>query len=470
MPLQIRRGTEAERQALASTPQVGELIFITDTKQLYVGDGTNLLRDISPITGYTDENAVDAVGAILSGSSHSGITFSYNASDDAADRIVATVSQPSLLQNLNLNNFEITGTGNINIVGNLTVDGLLTADYKGSIYADDSTLLVNAVDGKIELDGTVKGNIIPDITEAYDIGSSSLKFKDLYLSGSSLNLGAAQVTATGSAINLPAGSTVGGNLIQDTVSEDVAFIRDIQGSVFADDSTQIVNAIDGTVKLDNGVINIDGNILKSNQSGIQIGDFNETFQTVFEIVNKNSTRAIRLITVGGASPATPSGMALRASFGDYIGSGSEVQGSAGDYIGNLQAQAWDPVFGGGTNVPSSAINFRIDPNAATVGNDQFPGSIEFVTNKGTGSSLDLKYMVLDSEGQVGINQQTPTATLDVNGFAKLAILTAAPASAANGMIAIADGTSWDPLGGGATGKQQMVVYLGGAWTQIAVGP
>ena len=467
MPLQIRRGTEAERQALASTPQTGELIYITDTKQLYVGDGTNLLKDITPITGYTDENAVDALASVLTSSSHSGISFVYN---DVANTLVATVSQPALLQNLSLNGFDITGTGNITITGNLTVAGKLDADFQGTISGDDSTILVDAVNNKINLDGNVKGNIIPDVTEAYDIGSSSLKFRDLYLSGTSLYLGSAQVTATGSAINLPAGSTVGGNLIQDTVSEDVAFIRDIQGSVFADDSTILVNAIDGTVKLDNGVINIDGNILKSNQSGIQIGDFNETFQTVFEIVNKNSTRAIRLITVGGASPATPSGMALRASFGDYIGSGSEVQGSAGDYIGNLQAQAWDPVFGGGTNVPSSAINFRIDPNAATVGNDQFPGSIEFVTNKGTGSSLDLKYMVLDSEGQVGINQQTPTATLDVNGFAKLAILTAAPASAANGMIAIADGTSWDPLGGGATGKQQMVVYLGGAWTQIAVGP
>ena len=465
MPLQIRRGTEAERQTLATPPQQGELVYITDSEQLYIGDGASLLRDITPVTGYTNENALDYIGSVLDAGPHTGISFAHN---DAGNAISATISPTQ-----NLTTLTVTGNTSLattTVSGNLSVTGKLTADFNGTISGDDSTILVDGVDNRINLDGTVKGNIIPDITEAYDIGSSSLKFKDLYLSGSSLWLGAAQITSTSTVINLPAGSTIDGEVIQAEVSEEDAFVRDLQGSVFADDSTILVNAIDGTVKLDNGVINIDGNILKSNQSGIQIGDFNETFQTVFEIVNKNSTRAIRLITVGGASPATPSGMALRASFGDYIGSGSEVQGSAGDYIGNLQAQAWDPVFGGGTNVPSSAINFRIDPNAATVGNDQFPGSIEFVTNKGTGSSLDLKYMVLDSEGQVGINQQTPTATLDVNGFAKLAILTAAPASAANGMIAIADGTSWDPLGGGATGKQQMVVYLGGAWTQIAVGP
>ena len=37
MALQIRRGTNIER--LAMTPLVGELIYTTDTKQLFIGDG-----------------------------------------------------------------------------------------------------------------------------------------------------------------------------------------------------------------------------------------------------------------------------------------------------------------------------------------------------------------------------------------------------------------------------------------------
>ena len=43
-------------------------------------------------------------------------------------------------------------------------------------------------------------------------------------------------------------------------------------------------------------------------------------------------------------------------------------------------------------------------------------------------------------------------------------LNAEPANVINGMVAIADGTSWNPL---ATGVQTMMVYLGGAWRQIA---
>jgi len=37
MALRLRRGTDAERQLI--TPLEGELIYTTDTKILYIGDG-----------------------------------------------------------------------------------------------------------------------------------------------------------------------------------------------------------------------------------------------------------------------------------------------------------------------------------------------------------------------------------------------------------------------------------------------
>jgi hypothetical protein len=77
---------------------------------------------------------------------------------------------------------------------------------------------------------------------------------------------------------------------------------------------------------------------------------------------------------------------------------------------------------------------------------------------------NFRYLTFDSRGWLAVNQENAAATLDINGFAKLAILTAEPPSPSNGMVAIADGDSWDPL---TNGKQSMVVYLGGAWVQIA---
>lgn len=54
MPLQLRRGTEAERQAMTQPLQEGEPLFITDTNMLYIGvrDGQGQLvlpKDLQPV-------------------------------------------------------------------------------------------------------------------------------------------------------------------------------------------------------------------------------------------------------------------------------------------------------------------------------------------------------------------------------------------------------------------------------------
>ena len=63
MTLQIRRGTDSDR--LTITPAIGELIFTTDTKELYVGDGTtvgghNITTDSSIVTNIIDSAYIQA--------------------------------------------------------------------------------------------------------------------------------------------------------------------------------------------------------------------------------------------------------------------------------------------------------------------------------------------------------------------------------------------------------------------------
>lgn len=119
MPLQIRRGSTAQR--LTITPLPGELIYDTTTGQLYVGDGATVGG--STTTGISLEDARDAAAGLLTSGVHSGITFTYN---DALDRIDATVT--------------IGGTG--------PFDG----DISGSVFADDSSILVDGTNG-----GAIKG-------------------------------------------------------------------------------------------------------------------------------------------------------------------------------------------------------------------------------------------------------------------------------------------------------------------------
>lgn len=144
MPLQIRRGTEAERLAMTQPLAQGELLFVSTpgAERLYIGNGSTLGG--IQITGYTNADAKDAAAASLTGGTHSGITFTYNT---VTDLINATVD---------LSNYQ----------------GILRADaFKGSVFADDGstiggTLLVDAVDGVLRGPhiGSLTGNVTGDVT------------------------------------------------------------------------------------------------------------------------------------------------------------------------------------------------------------------------------------------------------------------------------------------------------------------
>lgn len=482
MPLQIRRGTEAERQVLASPPQMGEMIWITDDQKLYIGDGATLLKDLTPITGFNAEDAEDAIGAMLgTASTHQGISFNYN---DAAGTLDATVSLDQLRQNVDMNSFDITGNGNVNITGNVTATRF-TGDYQGSISADDSTIMLDAVNGVFNLNGTVGTDVLPNANEQYDIGSAGARFKDLYLSGSTIHLGTAQMSRNAAGgVNLPAGSTIdggpiggtgaGGSLNVDIVGDDSSVIvnssantitanyiyGDVNGSVFADDSTQLVNAIDGTVNLNNGVLNFTDNVLRVQlpETLIKIADITDSAPSpTLQITNIDYSQPIEIVALGGTSIIDSTKITFSSRHGNIV---TPANPSAGDFIGGFSARAYETNTG--DYVPSSIFGFQVDPDE-TVAADTIRGKVVFTNNGGTGSSPVLRYLTFNAQGWLAVNQETASATLDVNGFAKLAILTAAPASPANGMIAIADGTTWDPAG---TGNQAAVAYLGGGWVTL----
>ena len=104
MSLRIRRGTDAQRQT--SLLDQGELAYTTDTQKLFIGDGTSI----------GGKN-------ILATSAGSGLIFdqvSQTLRVSASNTIVQADAAPSLGGNLSLNNYNVTGTGSINIAGVFT--------------------------------------------------------------------------------------------------------------------------------------------------------------------------------------------------------------------------------------------------------------------------------------------------------------------------------------------------------------
>lgn len=278
MPLQLRRGTTAERLSIVPLP--GEPILDTDLNTIFIGNGITA-GGISALTGITSEDAMDIVGQMFLNGQHEGLTFLYGPTQDGANRIdakldfssydgefVASAFRGSLFANDStllvnadtgqINPLAISGTFGGPIASSqietaiLLADnmfGALTGDVKGSIFSDSSTLLINAVDSSINLDGTIKGDVIPAGNELYDLGSSSNRFKDLYLSGTSIFLGDATITATGTTVNLPAGSTVGGTPIGSgtAVGDGVVPGSNYNINIVADDSSILVNSSTGKI-------------------------------------------------------------------------------------------------------------------------------------------------------------------------------------------------------------------------------
>jgi len=128
--------------------------------------------NVSNINGNTYGNHNGRVG---SGTPNSGAFTSITASTTAI--ITGNVTAGNI------------NSGNVaNIIGNI---------YGGNIYTAGTAQVNN-----LNLTGNVTSNLLPETTLAYDLGSSAQRWKDLYLSGTSIHLGAQTLTSTASGVSV----------------------------------------------------------------------------------------------------------------------------------------------------------------------------------------------------------------------------------------------------------------------------
>ena len=190
MALQIRRGTDAERTAGGGVIFAeGELIYVTDTDALYVGDGSTA----------GGVKLTDNAGAVLG----SYIT---------ADTINSTLD---LQQNLDLNGKDIIGTGNINISGTINATGNVN-------IGDDATT------DTVDFAARITSNLTPDADATHNLGKNTLKWNNIYA---------------------------------------VRLDGDVEGSVFGDDSSLLVDSVNNKIV---GVV--DTTSIRTSEDRIALGD------------------------------------------------------------------------------------------------------------------------------------------------------------------------------------------------------
>ena len=178
MALRLRRGTDAER--LLITPVQGELIYTTDTKKLYIGDGTTVGGRLvegagSPdLAGLDDINVAGAInGQVLA---YDTATLKWIPSTPATSGTGDGVVEGSNYQ-INIIGYDssiMVDTDALQVTANLNGDsfgthiGPVVGDVKGSVFADDSSLLVDGTTGEI------RGPVNAPSVEAGNIKLTSL--------------------------------------------------------------------------------------------------------------------------------------------------------------------------------------------------------------------------------------------------------------------------------------------------------
>jgi hypothetical protein len=407
----------------------GEPLYTTDEKFLYIGTG-DPNEPMVQVTGYGDENAVDAVGAALVAGQHENIEFIYGQTQDLANRIDAVLDLSVYSGDISADSFKgnllaeddtvVFNSQNKNlIVANLTASSLtltsgdLVIDLKGSVFGDDSTLLVDGTNSRIV--GPVFANVTGDVTGNL---TGSVFGDDSTL----------LVDGTNNRIVGPVFANVTGNLTGSVFGDDSTLLVDgtnsrIVGPVFANVTGDVTGNLTGSVFANNSSIIIDANDSKVNAAGglttplIESGtigpiavasvvSFQETVNATNSLVVNNSASVetdisndIILSLSQSHNDVPVSQFVMNRSRGTTI---SPLTVDTNDQLGVI---AWSG-YTGDTYLSSSAI---LGSSTGTITPLKVPGKIEIFTTGDTNGLLVRNAQFSTSDGNF-FNSPTTIST------------------------------------------------------------
>jgi hypothetical protein len=350
MALRLRRGTDAER--LLITPVEGELIYTTDTKLLYAGDGTTAGGTL--VTGAGGGAAtLDALtDTDLSGTENGDVLAFNSGTNKWEPALVPGVGTFALndISDVYINTSTLR-TGDflkLDGAGNFTNQPLTeyfaeNMNWAINVIGVDSTVLVDS-DNSV-LRGTLVGDVTGDVT------------------------GDTAGTHTGSVVGDLTGNAAG--------SHTGTFDGEVTGSVFSDDSTILVDGVNSEIV---------GNV---NNNTITTKDLASGPITVSGIGRFGNKAGIEIISDGNADDGF-SLFDITASKESDVGSAINITRSRGTPAAPTALQADDEIMGinyfgydsDNAEAVAAVIQVAVD---GTVGSGAVPGSILLATANAAGT-------------------------------------------------------------------------------------
>lgn len=325
---------------------------------------------------------------------------------------------------------ESTDTIDVRIITTTeTIAGLENASGNAAVYPSQTTAAID-----------ITGNLMPTVANVYTIGNTSVRWKDIYLSGNSIYLG--------NIVMKDVGNNEVGFFQSDGVTPAIIDAASI-------DTTQIIN---GTSKVYMPTAN--GNVLVSVGASANIATFTTTGLVINGNISANNYLGVSVDQIANGTSLMKVASAGGNIFAN-IGGVTEVQFTAngagfGDYTAWLAASGTDPV----------------GREMTVVGN--IDGPVESVIVNRSGDALAYsEFLAINDVGNidsgwaaVGINSSNYNDPgFPVTGPDDGYILYAAPENTVNnGNLVIGTGDTGNinaivfAAGGFFTGNTQMVIY------------
>ena len=338
MALQIRRGTDAERTAGGGVVFAnGELVYVTDTDKLYIGDGAT--AGGLPLAG----SAIASIGEYI-----------------VADTINSTLD---LQQNLDLNGKDIIGTGNINIAGTINATGNVT-------IGDDAST------DTVDFGAKITSSLTPNADSTYDIGATNARWNNGYFTGLAVDgqIDAvainADVIADNSTVMVDTSSnTLTGDLTGDVTGDTAgthtgAVVGNVTGDVTGDTAGTHTGAVVGNVTGDvtgDVVGNVTGNVvgdLTGDVTGAIKGSGGST------VLASNTGPADANLSVDAVTATTLSGTLTGNVTGDLTGdsAGTHTGAVTGDVTGNVTGNVTGDLTGNSAGVHTGNVTGDLTGN------------------------------------------------------------------------------------------------------------
>ena len=239
--IQIKRANASAWTAANPTLAAGEWGMELDTKKLKLGTGA-----LWNSTDYYSETlTLNSVGDVTITSLQNGDFLRYSSSASA------WINDPVNLSTDTVGDYVQSLTAGTGVtLSNNSGEGATPTVAIGQAVGTSASVTF----GQLTVSGqtNVGGNIIPNTNEAYDLGSASARFRDIYLSGTTINLGGAEITSNGTDISFSGGIGVSGsaNFVGDLTgnadtattletSRAISLAGDLSGSASFDGSSDI---------------------------------------------------------------------------------------------------------------------------------------------------------------------------------------------------------------------------------------